>query len=154
MGKDKHSISRRDFLRLAAMTGLGASLPAGLAHAEESTDSAHAAHLPDAGRATNVKIKIDPPGEEIRYRLIDSHLHYTDFLQFSDGYPALCKAMDMSGVDAAVIFGLAMAKQWDSTTSRPAYYLSNDSRCYYYSATDFLVAEELLAQPEHIRNRF
>ena len=23
----------------------------------------------------------------------------------------------------------------------PAYYLSNDSRCYYYSATDFLVAE-------------
>lgn len=152
--KDGNAISRRDFLRLTAMTGLAAALPAGPAHAEEHPDSASAAHLPSADRATNWKIKIDPPGEEIRYRLIDSHLHYTDFLQFSDGYPALCKAMDMSGVDAAVIFGLAMAKQWDSTTSRPAYYLSNDSRCYYYSATDFLVAEELLAQPDHIRNRF
>ncbi len=99
----------------------------------------------------------------IRYKLFEScntliflykKLHFTDFLQNSDGFPALCQAMDLSGVESAVIFGMAMTKQWDSTTSRPAYYLSNDSRCYYYSATDYLVAEELLAQPEHIRNRF
>ncbi len=154
MDKNKNSMSRRDFLRLTALTGLAASIPTGLADAEESPGSAQAAHVAGAERATNVKIKIEPPKERIRYRIIDSHLHFTDFLQFSDGYPALCDAMDMSGVEAAVIFGLAMAKQWDSTTPRPTYYLSNDSRCYYYSATDFLVAEELLAQPEHIRNRF
>ncbi len=152
--KDSNSISRRDFLRLTAMTGLAASLPTGLASAEEHPDSAQAAHLASADRATNVKVDIDRPKEKIRYRMIDSHLHFTDFLQNSDGFPALCKAMDLSGVDSAVIFGLAMSKQWDSNTARPAYYLSNDSRCYYYSATDYLVAEELLAQPEHIRSRF
>ena len=68
---------------------------------------------------------------------------------------ALCAAMDMAGVSKAVIFGMGIAKQWDDTMPEPpSYYLSNDSRCYYYSATDFLVAEELLAQPQEIRQRF
>ena len=62
--------------------------------------------------------------------------------------------MDLSGVSRAVIFGLGIAKQWDEDTGRaPKYYLSNDSRCYY-SGTDFILAEELLAQPKEIRDRF
>ena len=61
----------------------------------------------------------------------------------------------MAGVSKAVIFGMGIVKQWDDTMAEPpSYYLSNDSRCYYYSATDFLVAEELLAQPQEIRQRF
>ena len=38
--------------------------------------------------------------------------------------------------------------------ARWLWYLSNDSRCYYYSGTDFILAEELLAQPKEIRERF
>ena len=37
---------------------------------------------------------------------------------------------------------------------KPAYYLSNDSRCYYYSGTDYILAHELLSQPEEVRKRF
>ena len=78
-----------------------------------------------------------------------------DFVWRGDGFPALVDAMDLSGVSRAVIFGLGIAKQWDEDTGRaPKYYLSNDSRCYYYSGTDFIVAEELLAQPAAIRDRF
>ena len=44
---------------------------------------------------------------------------------------------------------MGIAKQWDGRmVEPPVYYLSNDSRCYYYSATDFLLSEELLAQCE------
>lgn len=104
---------------------------------------------------SNVAIEIDDPGVELRYDIADSHLHYVDFLQKTDGFPELVRAQDMSGVSESVIFGLAMAKQWDEHAEKaPSYYLSNDSRCYYYSATDFLLAEELLAQPEEIRRRF
>ena len=104
---------------------------------------------------TNKEIKIQVPEETIRYNIVDNHLHFTDFLERSDGFPALTEAMDIAGVEKAVVFGMPIAKQWDASMgTAPSYYLSNDSRCYYYSATDFIVAEELLAQPPEIRNRF
>ena len=100
-------------------------------------------------------VEIVAPDVEIRYDIVDSHLHYVDFIQRSDGFASLVDAMDLSGVSQAVVFGLGIAKQWDEhTENAPAYYLSNDSRCYYYSGTDFIVAEELLAQPAAIRDRF
>ena len=87
--------------------------------------------------------------------VVDGHLHYLDFLQRSDGFSALTKKMDACGVDSAVIFGMAMAKQWDENTEEaPTYYLSNDSRCYYYSGTDHLLLQALRKQPESVRNRF
>ncbi|MBP5233972.1 MAG: amidohydrolase, partial [Planctomycetes bacterium] len=83
------------------------------------------------------------------------HLHFVDFLEQSDGFPALCAAMDQAGVSQAIIFGMPIAKQWDGNADEPpSYYLSNDSRCYYYSATDYVMAEELLAQPQATRERF
>ena len=100
-------------------------------------------------------IDIEAPSQEIRYDIVDSHLHYVDFLEKSDGFPALVRAQDMSGVSQSVIFGMGIAKQWDEHTPKaPSYYLSNDSRCYYYSGTDFILAEELLAQPASTRERF
>lgn len=88
-------------------------------------------------------------------QIVDGHLHYLDFTQKSDGFEKLVKKMDEAGVQSAVIFGMAMAKQWDSNTvTAPSYYLSNDSRCYYYSATDYLLLESLQKQPKEIRNRF
>ncbi len=85
----------------------------------------------------------------------DSHLHYLDFIQESDGFEKLVQKMDECHVEKAVIFGMAMAKQWDANMPEaPAYYLSNDSRTYYYSGTDHLLLNALRAQPESIRSRF
>jgi len=90
-----------------------------------------------------------------KYEVLDSHLHYVDFLQTTDGFDSLIKEMDASGVKDAIIFGMQMAKQWDATMEEPpTYYLSNDSRCYYYPATDYLLAEDLLAQPKEVQDRF
>ena len=91
----------------------------------------------------------------VRYRTVDSHLHALDFLQQTEGFAALADAMDEAGVEQAVVFGMPMAKQWDSTMPKaPSYYLSNDSRCYYYSGTDYILAELLKQQPAKIRKRF
>ena len=87
--------------------------------------------------------------------VVDGHLHYLDFLQQTDGFLKLTRKMDDAGVDSAVIFGMAMAKQWDENTEiAPTYYLSNDSRCYYYSGTDHLLLQDLKKQPYAIRKRF
>ncbi|MBR2990607.1 MAG: amidohydrolase family protein [Solobacterium sp.] len=87
--------------------------------------------------------------------IIDSHVHYFDFLQNTDGFASLSKVMDKAGVSHAIVFGMPIAKQWDSTMPEaPSYYLSNDSRCYYYTATDYILAEELRRQPKRIRDRF
>lgn len=100
-------------------------------------------------------ISIEQPPQPARYDIIDSHLHFLDFTQDSDGFPSLTRAMDIAGVSKTVIFGMPMIKKWDSLMKeKPAYYLSNDSRCYYYSATDHLLANELLSQPKEIRDRF
>lgn len=154
-------MTRREFLKMAAASTLGlvaaSNMPIETAKvfAEDNSDSAYKNHLVGESRATNKKVDIVAPKEKIKYDIIDSHLHYLDFLEKSDGFPTLCKAMDMSGVSKAVIFGMGIAKQWDSSMPEaPSYYLSNDSRCYYYSATDYILAEELLASNNSIRERF
>lgn len=89
------------------------------------------------------------------YEILDSHLHYTDFLQKTDGFGSLVAAMDAANVSEAIVFGMGISKQWDGVNeNKPGYYLSDDCRCYYYSATDYILAEELLAQPENVRKRF
>lgn len=103
----------------------------------------------------NSDITIEPSDEPIRYDIIDSHLHFLDFTQNSDGFPALVKAMDAAGVSKSVVFGMPMTKKWDCfMREKPTYYLSNDSRCYYCSGTDYMLANELLAQPEEVQSRF
>lgn len=89
------------------------------------------------------------------YEIVDSHLHYLDFIQNTDGFTALAEAMDNAGVSEAVVFGMPLAKKWDCyMENRPLYYMSDDSRCYYYSGTDHILAHDLLNAPEHIRRRF
>ena len=59
------------------------------------------------------------------------------------------KAMDDTGVTESVVIGMPVVKQWDEGDSkRPTYYLDNDSRTYWYSATDFLVARAILDLPK------
>ena len=150
-------LSRRTFLKSmvagTAAASAALTLP-GLTLGEE-VNAVSSATQSSIALATDKDIEIQKPDVAIRYDVIDSHLHFTDFLEESDGFPALCKAMDLAGVSQAVIFGMPIAKQWDATMeTAPSYYLSNDSRCYYYSATDFILAEELLAQPLEIKKRF
>ncbi len=147
-------LTRREFLKMSGACAVSAALSTVIPTAM-AEDAVTSASLPVPASAAGRDITIEAPNERIRYDVIDSHLHYTDFLESTDGFPSLVKAMDLAGVSKSVIFGMPIAKQWDSTmTQAPSYYLSNDSRCYYYSGTDFIVAEELLAQPEEIRNRF
>ena len=89
------------------------------------------------------------------YSIVDSHLHYLDFLQKTDGFETLAKKMDEVNVPYAVVFGMAIAKQWDENApNEPTYYLSNDSRCYYYSATDYIMMEDYMALPDNVKSRF
>ena len=90
-----------------------------------------------------------------RCEVVDGHLHYVDFTQRTDGLPALVRAMDEAGVDRAAIFGLPVTKRWDrSRGAAPTYYLDDGSRCYYYSATDYLLLGDLVEQPAQVRERF
>lgn len=115
-----------------------------------------------SGCTTNNNIENKPELKEIatseigiKYEILDSHLHYLDFLQKSDGFTSLVEAMDKAGVKDSIIFGMPMAKQWDETMKNaPKYYLSNDSRCYYYPATDFILAEDLLKESKEVQDRF
>ena len=154
MGKQ---MTRREFLKLGGACTAAMAVPwLRTAHAaEEETDAVSSSSLRIGAESTNREIDIEIPNETIRYDVVDSHLHFTDFLEETDGFPALVKAMDAAGVSRSVIFGMGIAKQWDQTMPEPpSYYLSNDSRCYYYSGTDFILAEELLAQPKEIQHRF
>lgn len=151
-------MSRRTFLKSMAAGTVAASAAMMFPHAavsEEITEAVSSATPSSVAFATDRQINIEAPAVKVRYDILDSHLHFTDFLEDTDGFPALCRAMDVAGVSQAVIFGMPIAKQWDATMEEaPSYYLSNDSRCYYYSGTDFILAEELLAQPTEIKKRF
>lgn len=90
----------------------------------------------------------------IKYRTSDCHLHLVDFLQKGDGAKAAIEAMDRAGVDHAMISGMPLVKQWsEQEPVQPGYYLEDDARCYWYSATDVLVARDVQSLPEASRKR-
>jgi predicted TIM-barrel fold metal-dependent hydrolase len=144
-------VTRRQFvgiLAAGAATGALGSLTACAGQSVSDKQSSKAETAATASASSTAS-------SSARYDVVDSHLHYLDFLQKTDGFSALASAMDSVGVSQSVIFGMAMAKQWDEDAEEaPTYYLSNDSRCYYYSGTDFLMLEDLQKQPEAIRKRF
>lgn len=91
----------------------------------------------------------------VRHSMADCHLHLVDFLQRTDGAAAALKAMTASGVTDAVVSGMPVVKEWSETEPlQPQYYLEDDAHCYWYSATDTLVAREIQALPEADRKRF
>jgi hypothetical protein len=53
-----------------------------------------------------------------------------------------------------VVIGMPVVKKWDEgDAQRPTYYLDNDARTYWYSATDFLVARAVLDLPKEQQAR-
>ena len=91
----------------------------------------------------------------VKYRLSDCHLHLVDFLQRTDGIKIVLEAMNKAGVDHTMICGMPLVKEWAmSEHEQPQYYLDDDARCYWYSATDALVARELSKLGDEDRKRF
>ena len=87
--------------------------------------------------------------------MADCHLHLVDFLQRTDGIQAALAAMDKCGVEDAIIHGMPLVKEWpQGERLRPEYYLEDDSRCYWYSATDVLVARAVTSLSPEQRRRF
>lgn len=75
------------------------------------------------------------------YHYSDSHLHYVDFFQETEGMSTLLKAMDAGKIDHAMVSGIPVAKKWhEDEPKRPRYYAGDDAGAYWYSATDVFVA--------------
>jgi predicted TIM-barrel fold metal-dependent hydrolase len=89
-----------------------------------------------------------------KYEIVDGHLHFLNFVQETAGMDAFLKAMDDTGVAESVVIGMPVVKEWDEgDAKRPTYYLDNDARTYWYSATDFLVARAVLDLPKNKQAR-
>jgi len=94
------------------------------------------------------------PAAKPKYEIVDGHFHFLDFVQETKGMDAFFQAMDKAGVSEAQIMGMPLVKKWDDwVEKRPKYYLDNDSRVYWYSATDFLVARAVQDLPPAKRKR-
>ena len=90
----------------------------------------------------------------IKYHLADCHFHFVDFLQHTDGIKAALAAMDAAGVDDTMFSGMPLVKEWATQEPiQPLYYLEDDARCYWYSATDVFVAREVQTLSEAERKR-
>lgn len=89
------------------------------------------------------------------YTFVDAHLHYVDFFQRSDGVARLLDAMDRARVEHAQLMGLGVAKKWAEHAPRqPRFFMSDDAPVYWYSGTDYLLAETLTRLPAQARARF
>ncbi|HEV8319082.1 MAG TPA: amidohydrolase family protein [Vicinamibacterales bacterium] len=93
------------------------------------------------------------PADRPKYDIVDGHFHLLNFVQETDGIEAFLKAMDDTGVSESVITGMPLVKKWEQwEAERPTYYLEDDSRAYWYSATDFMLAQMLMKlKPEQRR---
>jgi len=75
---------------------------------------------------------------------IDAHVHFTDFFQETQGIERLLVEMRKAGVARAVIAGSPLTKTWDEREpNAPRNFLDDDSRLYYYSYTDAMLASAL-----------
>src|SRR4051794_5766439 len=89
-----------------------------------------------------------------RGRIADCHVHLTDFFQRGEGIRALLSAMDRARVEHAMVCGMPLVKRWSADRAdEPGYYLDDGEPCYWYSATDVLVAREVEALPPGQRAR-
>jgi len=117
------------------------------------TSFAQYSHKPGANAAptaaTNAKDSAAP-----KYQIVDGHFHLLNFVQETDGIDSFLKIMDATGVPESIIIGMPVVKQWEeSQKDRPTYYLDDDGRTYWYSATDFLVGNMMMGLNPDQRKR-
>jgi hypothetical protein len=110
--------------------------------------------LPVSGQFLLAQTPSIPAPQPIRYHIADCHLHLVDFFQKGDGARGLLQAMDRAGVEQAMVSGMPLVKKWDAADPvGPLHHLDSDAPCYWYSATDVLVAREVQALPPADRER-
>lgn len=91
----------------------------------------------------------------LAYSYVDSHLHYVDFFQESDGMAALLSAMDQANISKAALMGIPVAKMWEEDEpKKPRYYAGDDADLYWYSATDFELWHAINALTPEQQQRF
>lgn len=135
----EQGMDRRTFLKIAAVGAL-----AGSVQGVSGPFSALAG--PDSSSGSDAAV---------RYMVADSHFHYVDFLQKTEGMDALLRSMDDAGVAHIMFSGMPLVKKWDAAEpEEPGYYLDDNGRTYWYSATDFIVARRVLELPDQARPRF
>ena len=90
----------------------------------------------------------------VKYEIVDGHFHFLSFVQGTAGMDAFFKAMDDTGVVESAVLGMPVVKNWEEWQDKqPTYYLDDDARVYWYSATDYLVARAVQPLPEAKRKR-
>lgn len=78
-----------------------------------------------------------------KYKMIDAHVHIINFMQETEWLEKLLYYMKKTNIKSSVIFWMPVKKNWwEHEKSQPEYYLDDDNECYYYSFTDWMVAEE------------
>ena len=138
-------MKRRDFCKLMAV-GAAGMLAGGLSWPGE----AHAAS--DAWMEWFCQ---NAPPKPPVFELTDAHFHFYDFVARTDGVKALIEVMNQSNVGHIMFSGMPLVKKWDRHDHKPpVYYLDNNSRTYWYSATDLLLARVVERIPDRDRNRF
>ena len=138
-------LSRRDFLKTTAIAAGAVAFNPLLGYAQERL------YAKKRGAVSELAAKMSPN----RYRYTDAHCHYVDFLQRTDGIRTLINKMDTAGVYHIQIMGMPLLKKWNAADPRePRYYLEDDSRTYWYSATDIIVARAVNQLGENERRRF
>ena len=86
--------------------------------------------------------------------LVDCELHYLDFNQSGDGMEKLFMEMDRVGINSAWLMGIPLQKVWgEHNPIRPEAYEADAGRVYYYSATDVILAHDILDLPPQKRER-
>lgn len=89
-----------------------------------------------------------------KYPMIDAHLHLVDFTQKTTWIKHLLSEMNKSNIIWAVVFWLPVIKIWlENEKEKPEYYLDDDNKCYYYSNTDVIVANEYLSLNKEDRKK-
>lgn len=110
-----------------------------------------------AGEPVSVPATLSPAvtASAARHVVSDAHFHYVDFLQHTDGIERVIQAMDEAGVEHTMISGMALVKKWNAADPiKPGYYLDDDSRTYWYSVTDVIVARAVMGLAPEQRRRF
>lgn len=140
-------------LKQDILAGLTASLLlAGLLAGCASSRASESGNPPVASFAQGAVTP--PPLAGSSRKLADAHFHLVDFLQRTDGVRAVLAAMDAAGVTDTMLTGMPLVKKWSKEDVRqPLYYLEDESPVYFYSATDVLVAREVLSAPAAERHR-
>lgn len=86
------------------------------------------------------------------YKYVDSHVHMVDFFQQLGPTDDLIGSMDQANIAYSVVMGMPVAKHWDENEpGKPRYFAGDDANVYWFSATDDILHDAIIAAPDKNR---